>query len=435
MNARLSGGRRQNRRRERESVLYFRADRVGVTSTPYTIAIVGCGTAGPATALFLQRSGHRCTVFERFETPKPVGAGFLLQPTGLRVLDRLGLGDEARRWGAEVPQLVGRAVSGRPVLNLPYCHLGPGMNGLGIHRGALFQVLMNALSSAAIPVISNTEIAQVQQNKDAATLTDISGKTHGPFDLIIVSSGAQSALRTGSGLVRRDRPYRWGAVWTICEDRQNRFAGGLNQVFDGARRMAGILPVGTLPGADRHVPLASLFWSVHADDYDTWRAKGLDAWKDEFRSYWPAAEPLLESIQSIDQFNQAAYRDAILRPWHRDRIVYIGDAAHSMSPQLGQGANLALLDASTLARAIDEAGSIGEALALYSQRRKAQVRYYQFVSRWLTPVFQSHSRHLAWIRDRTMAHLCRFPPTRRMMLTTMAGLNTGFFSTIDLENV
>lgn len=406
-----------------------------MTSGTYNVAIVGCGTAGPATALFLRQSGHHCTIFERFETPRPVGAGFLLQPTGLRVLDRLGLADDARRCGADVPQLVGRTVSGRPVMNLPYSHLGEGMNGLGIHRGALFQILVDALSAAAIPVIGNTEIARVQQDNGAATLTDASGKTHGPFDLVIVSSGAQSALRTGSGLVKRDRPYRWGAVWTICEDRDNRFAGGLNQVFDGAQRMAGILPVGTLPGAEGNAPLVSLFWSVHAEDYDTWQANGLDAWKDEFRAYWPAAELLLESIHSIDQFNRAAYRDAILRPWHSDRIVYIGDAAHSMSPQLGQGANLALLDASTLARSIDEAASIGDALHLYSQRRKAQVRYYQFVSRWLTPVFQSRSRHLAWIRDRTMVHLCHFPPTRRMMLTTMAGLNTGFFSTIDLEKV
>jgi 2-polyprenyl-6-methoxyphenol hydroxylase-like FAD-dependent oxidoreductase len=55
------------------------------------IAIVGCGPSGMAAALFLSRAGHRITVFERFDAPRPVGAGLLLQPTGLAVLGRLGL--------------------------------------------------------------------------------------------------------------------------------------------------------------------------------------------------------------------------------------------------------------------------------------------------------------------------------------------------------
>ncbi|HZV38806.1 MAG TPA: NAD(P)-binding protein, partial [Pseudoxanthomonas sp.] len=58
---------------------------------PLDIAIVGYGTGGQAAALLLQRDGHRVRVFERVPDPGPVGAGFLLQPTGLQALWRMGL--------------------------------------------------------------------------------------------------------------------------------------------------------------------------------------------------------------------------------------------------------------------------------------------------------------------------------------------------------
>lgn len=61
--------------------------------TRHDIAIAGCGPAGLAAALFLIRQGHRITLVERFTAPKPVGSGLLLQPSGLAVLDALGLND------------------------------------------------------------------------------------------------------------------------------------------------------------------------------------------------------------------------------------------------------------------------------------------------------------------------------------------------------
>lgn len=89
------------------------------------------------------------------------------------------------------------------------------------------------------------------------------------------------------------------------------------------------------------------------------------------------------------QLARASYRDAVLDRWYRGRLVLAGDAAHSMSPQLGQGVNMALLDAMALRDALRSEASIEAALARYQAQRKAHVRLYQFWSRWLTPVFQS----------------------------------------------
>ena len=109
--------------------------------TAMRIAIVGYGTAGQALAVALSRDDHRVEVFERVAEPGPVGAGFLLQPTGLSVLWELDLLDAALRHGAVVTRLFGETVAARPVMDMRYRELHPALFGLGMQRGAIFQLL------------------------------------------------------------------------------------------------------------------------------------------------------------------------------------------------------------------------------------------------------------------------------------------------------
>src|SRR3954447_7924835 len=115
---------------------------------PLRVAIVGCGTAGPAAALLLARAGHEVEVLERVPDPSPVGAGLLLQPTGMAVLRELGLLDAIARRGARVERLHGETDRGRVVMDIAYADLEPGLHGLGLHRGALFGALFGALDAA-----------------------------------------------------------------------------------------------------------------------------------------------------------------------------------------------------------------------------------------------------------------------------------------------
>ncbi|MEO1293636.1 MAG: FAD-dependent oxidoreductase, partial [Pseudomonadota bacterium] len=84
------------------------------------IGIVGCGIAGMAAALFLARQGHAVTLFERFERARPLGAGFLLQPTGMGVLASLGLLPQILSKGAPIDRLHGRTTGGHLVCDLRY---------------------------------------------------------------------------------------------------------------------------------------------------------------------------------------------------------------------------------------------------------------------------------------------------------------------------
>src|SRR5262245_9116199 len=125
---------------------------------PIKIAIAGAGTAGLAVAAFLARDGHDVRVFERFDRPKPIGAGLLLQPTGLACLASLGLDGAAMQLGQAVTRICGDTVTGRRILDISYRDLAPHLFGLGMHRGALFAVLHEEVVRISIPLTAGTVV-------------------------------------------------------------------------------------------------------------------------------------------------------------------------------------------------------------------------------------------------------------------------------------
>ncbi|MFN8901968.1 MAG: FAD-dependent oxidoreductase, partial [Lysobacteraceae bacterium] len=183
------------------------------------IAIVGYGTAGQALAALLARDGHRLQVFEQAEAPRPVGAGFLLQPTGLGALWQMGLLDAVMAHGQRIDRLFGDTPRGdnhRAVMDMRYAGLDARLFGWGLQRGALFEALR-----AAWPDHGRiTTGTRIERAEDDGSLVDARGQRHGPFDLVIAADGAHSALRQSTlGVASMDAVYPWGALWCLCEDR------------------------------------------------------------------------------------------------------------------------------------------------------------------------------------------------------------------------
>ncbi len=125
----------------------------------------------------------------------------------------------------------------------------------------------------------------------------------------------------------------------------------------------------------------------------------------------------------------------MLKRWQRAPVVLIGDAAHAMSPQLGQGVNMALLDAWALREALRGQQDIPAALYAYERERKAHSGIYQFWSRWLTPLFQSKRNMTARLRDLTFIPMARFPGSRGQMLRVLMGTQKGWFGRVSLPEV
>jgi 2-polyprenyl-6-methoxyphenol hydroxylase-like FAD-dependent oxidoreductase len=393
------------------------------------IAIVGCGTAGPAAALFLARDGHRVTLYERVLEPRPVGAGVVLQPTGQAVLGALGLRDEVVARGAPIELLHIETLRRREIASLTYGSVGPAVRGYGMHRGALFSALMGAVRRAPVELRLGVEVMSLARARgDRHVVVGTDGERFGPHDLVVVADGTRSQLRddTDGALPKRARAYPWGALWFIGNDPESRFAGALHQVVHGTRRMAGMLPCGLGPDAANRIPLVTMYWSLRADQLGPLREAPLGAWKDEFLGYFPRAGPVLDQIKAHDDMLFATYQDVVMPRWHTHNVVYVGDAAHAMSPQLGQGCNLALFDAMMLARCLAQSESLAAALACYSGERHRHLSFYQRATRWLTPFFQSDHEVLGWARDGLLAAAARIPYLHREMVLAMCGTKQGF---------
>ena len=392
------------------------------------VAIIGCGTAGGAAALFLARAGHRVVVFERVPDPGPVGAGIVLQPTGQAVLARLGLEASVIARGARIDGLTCETDRGHKIVDLDYSMVGRELFGLGTHRGSLFATLFEA-AKREVEVRCGIGIDSLRRGLRGVTLIDDRGAAHGPFDLVVVADGARSRLREDvPEIAHTARRYPWGALWFLADDPERIFRERLLQIVQGNAHMLGFLPTGL--AADDAVPVTSIYWSIRADRVDAFRRRGVEYFKESVRTMLGSdrAEPLLAQIFESDQLLYASYNDVQMYPWAHDRVIFVGDAAHAMSPQLGQGCNLALLDALTLAECMHAfPADVLRALAAYSHRRRAHLAVYTQATRWLTPFFQGDVALLGELRDLFMPLAGRLPFVRAMMTRSMAGVLGGWF--------
>ncbi|MEQ8557072.1 MAG: NAD(P)/FAD-dependent oxidoreductase [Henriciella sp.] len=381
-----------------------------------SIAICGAGIGGLAAAIGLARQGHRITLLDQFDTPAPVGSGLMLQATGLAVLEQLGLGDEVRQLGSPLTRLWGLTTpSNRPVLDVRFEHLRPGLIGLGVQRAMLFNLLHRTALEDGVEILTSRRVESVDPSSGDIMLE--TGEFLAGFDLVIDALGVRSPLtRTPK------RELAYGALWaTLPWPADGPFKpDALEQRYKAARQMAGVMASGRL---EPHGPASlTYFWSIRRDAEAAWRDAPLDRWKADARALWPETESLLDQITHHDQLTFARYRHRTHRhPVSGPKLVHIGDAWHAASPQLGQGANMALLDAHALCLTLEEAGDIPSALARYAALRRNHIRLYQAMSWLFTPVYQGDGRVVPFLRDYLAAPLSRVPPAPKALAAMVTG--------------
>ena len=385
------------------------------------IAVVGAGTAGLAAAWFLARDGHEVTVLERVAEPGPIGAGILLQPLGQRILAEMGLAEPLARRSTPVRRIEGRTRAGRTVLSFGYDD-APALAGvgLGVHRGDLFALLVDAIRDAGIDLETGRAIVDLAHARDGWWLIDAASGRHGPWDLVVAADGVRSVVRRRLGLAVKDAGYPYGAIWAVVPD-PDRLAGDvLAQRYGDTRIALGILPTG--------LDQASIFWAEPSRAIERTVAAGSRAWLDRARPFAGHLGDLVERVADVGILG-VRYRDVVVpdptvvRDGHG--VVLIGDAAHAMSPQLGMGASLALADAWSLARALRSHGPApGPGLAAHAADRRDHIRWYRWLSRYMTPVFQSDLVPMGWARDTLFGPAAHVPWVRRQFATILRGEQT-----------
>lgn len=177
--------------------------------------------------------------------------------------------------------------------------------------------------------------------------------------------------------------------------------------------LIGILPL----GGGR----ASLFWGDRKAGIEEIRKGTFAAFRDKVLALAPKAAEIFEEFRSFDQAAFTTYVHVACPRWSAKRLLLMGDAAHAMSPHLGQGANLALADAESFSRLLAETGDFAKASARFEFERRPPVLYLSRLSYFLTPFFQSGSRILGLGRDVALPILTAIPPVRKLMARTLAG--------------
>jgi salicylate hydroxylase len=326
----------------------------------------GGGLGGMAAALALTQAGVDVQVYEQAQRLTEVGAGVSLAPNGLRMLARLGAGEEAVRAGARHVSTRLLHSDGRPAHHRPDQFARAGRN-VGIHRADLLALLAGQLPPGTVR--TGSRCTGFSQDADRATIALADGTT-ATADVVIGADGIHSVLQgfvtpapepAFSGVVA----YR-GLVPSLRE-----YPAGTMTMWVGQGKHFLVFPV-------RAGQLLNYVGFVSSDTpvRESWSARGDPAaLAAHFAGWDPAIGQIIGAISGPggSGFRWGMYDRAPLSRWSTGRLTLLGDAAHPMLPHLGQGVNQAFEDAVALATLLGGStspASVPQVLASYERLRR-----------------------------------------------------------------
>ncbi len=395
------------------------------------IAVIGGGIAGSAAALFLKRQNHEITVFERETEPKPLGAGIMLQWTGKAVLENLGYHNFLETYAHPIPRFKGQTTDGDVKYFLDFEEYNPEKIGWGLQRGALFTMLFESLEKESIRVVKGCDISKVIFQNKKTLLYDQNNNEYNGFDLIIVANGARSKIRDQFGICQRSRQQSYSAIWAKIPLTNQKLSEGILQIYH-KRDLLGFMPIGKDPHEENPIEMLNFFWGIAGKTTELLEPSNFKSWKEKLLKIAPEFKDQLEEIKSPDQLTFAPYADSKIAPLYHKNVVFIGDVAHAMSPQLSSGTNMALLDAFLLSESLVKYKNLKIALKSFSKKRMKQHDCYQAISRGITPFFQS-PLPLNLFRDKILPAFYKVGFVKKLILETLTGTKKSWFQRFTIK--
>jgi 2-polyprenyl-6-methoxyphenol hydroxylase-like FAD-dependent oxidoreductase len=356
------------------------------------ILIAGAGIGGLTLAVALRQIGIGATVFERAEVLKPVGAGITVQINAMAALRVLKLAEAVEREGAVLSALDILHPSGRRLSHLPLAEVSRefGLPALGIRRSRLQEVLLGALHPAQVR--TGVAVTDFQDDGHQVTVT-LSDGTSATGDLLVGADGLHSVVR--QKLWPDALRYSGYTSWRGITKELPRNAPDVATETWGAGARFGIVPLahGELYWfATRNAPAGI------REEPGQARARLLEL----FRGWHAPILSLLESTPETQLLRTDIHDRLPLRRWSQGRVTLLGDAAHPMTPNMGQGGCQAIEGAVVLARCLAQARTPTEALADYERRRLSRANTFVTRSFQLGRVAQWENAASRWLRDTTL---------------------------------
>ena len=357
------------------------------------VVVAGAGIGGLTLAIALRRRGARVRVFERANHLGAVGAGIGLPANGVKALQTLGLGESVTRAGMVVKRAAILDARGRPLgaeVDLTSVYQEIGASLVALHRARLHALLLDALGSGV--VTTGAHVVSFEQTADFVHVALMTGERV-EAKLLVGADGLHSNVR--AQVVGNDPPvYSGYTSWRGVTPANAVTVPARTTESWGRGERFGIVPIG----------FGEIYWFAVADAPPNRRDTDVrgelmarfGSWHEPVAAIIEATPP--ERIMRTDIYDRAP-----IERWHSGRVVLLGDAAHPMTPNLGQGAGQAIEDAVVLDECLAQATSIEEALTHYEQRRVARANGIVRASRQFGAIAQWSNPIAAWLRDRVMS--------------------------------
>ncbi|MEV3935275.1 FAD-dependent monooxygenase [Glycomyces sp. NPDC049804] len=368
---------------------------------PGSAIVIGAGIGGLAAAIALRRTGWTVTVLERNRVAGEIGAGMSQGPNAIRALDALGVGDRARAAGTPFFGTANlREASGR-YLNRAEPGTVPPL--IGFHRADLHNVLLDAVPTESIR--TGAAVTAIDQTPGRA-FVHVGDETF-EADLVVAADGVRSTARRLLWPQTPEPAFWHYTVWRGIADLDLGPAqGGMTLAKD---RYFLTMP---LPGGRVYWGLGTRAGTPgeRADDERSEVLRRVGDWHDPI--------PALLDATPTERVLHHDITDLVRTPlptYVNGRIALLGDAAHPMSPDLGQGAGQALEDAVVLAASLHDVSDATAALARYDTVRRPRTQ-------WIAK--SAHQKGAGYISGSAARQRMLVWTTRMMRPATLATMTT-----------
>lgn len=351
------------------------------------VLIVGGGIGGLTLGASLNRHVVAYRIVERTSEWAPLGAGIGLGINAMRVLHDLGLGERVASEGRVAGEARIADFRGRLLSRLD---LGDLREDLGesilIHRAKLHEALLNGNDEACITL--GTTADGMEEHDLGVDVTFDSGEVE-TFDVVVGADGLRSQVRS---LVFGEFPLRYSGYtcWRFVVEGDFEDVGAWELWGRGQR--FGIVPLG-----GREVYCFSCLNAPR--NSEEMRTLSVSGFKELFGSFQGPVPQILDRLEAHSTLIWNDLEEVVVPSWVKGRVALLGDAAHGMTPNMGQGAAMAIEDAFVLSRELRESSSVEEALRRYEGLRRGRVTRVQDQSRRIGRVAQWESRLLCGLRN------------------------------------